>query len=148
MFIWLHQWTREALQIFFWTSVKPFSRISQNILLSKLDKDWLDQWTVRWIRKWWDSHIQKVVVSVSESQWTSTTHAVTQGSILEPVFFNIFLNNTGEGIECTLRKFTSDTKLSGECDTTEGWDPFRWTWTNLRSGPWEHPEFRVLHYTL
>ncbi|KAJ7400780.1 hypothetical protein BTVI_102106 [Pitangus sulphuratus] len=65
-------------------------------------------------------------------------------SVLESVLFNVFLNDTHEGIERTLSMFADDTKLSGAVDTPEGQDAIQGDLGKLKK--WFHGN--IIRFTL
>lgn len=70
---------------------KAIDTVVHNLLLSKLEKEGFDGWTVEWRRNWLDGYIERVMVNTLMSSWRLVTSDVLQASILGPVHLNTFI---------------------------------------------------------
>ena len=53
----------------------------------------------------------KVILNSSSSKWINVTSAVSQGSVLGPLLFILYVNDITDGVQSTLEMFADDSKL-------------------------------------
>ena len=54
---------------------------------------------------------QRVVLNGRSSEWAAVSAGVSQGSVLGPVFFLIYINDLTENVACGAKLFADDTSL-------------------------------------
>ena len=88
-----------------------FDKVPHQRLLFKLKTHGIGDGIIDWIEKWLTDRRQRVVVDREVSNRKSVLSGVSQGSVLGPLLFLIYINDLDDNITSTVLKFADDTKV-------------------------------------
>ena len=96
---------------------KAFDKVPHQRLLLKLKAHGIGDSITDWIEQWLTDRRQQVVVDGDVSNWKSVLSGVSQGSVLGPILFLIYINDLDDSITSNVLKFADDTKLFRKVNT-------------------------------
>ena len=98
---------------------KAFDKVPHQRLLIKLKSHGIGESVVNWVRDWLSGRKQRVVVEGEESSWRPVISGVSQGSVLGPILFLIYINDLENEIGSNILKFADDTKMFRRVESQE-----------------------------
>ena len=90
---------------------KAFDKVSHQRLISKLQFYGIQGSTLISIKSWLTSRTRSVIIDGECSKSVDVTSGVPQGTVLGPLMFLLFINDTQHDLECTQRLFADDALL-------------------------------------
>ncbi|PKU43583.1 rna-directed dna polymerase from mobile element jockey- hypothetical protein [Limosa lapponica baueri] len=121
-----------AVDVVYLDFSKAFDTVSHSILIDKLRKCGLEEWTVRWIENWLQDRAQRVVIRGTDSSWRSVTSGVTQYWVQSSSIYSSMTWTRGWSVP------------SASLLTIQNWEglltrwravlPYSETWTGWRAG--------------
>ena len=90
---------------------KAFDLVPHNRLLGKLDSYGISNEITSWIKSFLIGRLQKVTVNGKDSEWSTVTSGIPQGSVLGPLLFVIYINDLPDSVSSDAYLFADDTKI-------------------------------------
>ena len=90
---------------------KAFDKVPHQRLVFKLKAHGIGNDVINCKEKWLTHIRQRVIVDGEISNWKSVLSGVSQGSVLGPILFLIYINYLEDDISSKVLKFADDTKV-------------------------------------
>ena len=90
---------------------KAFDKVWHDGLIYKLKRNGITSDLLRLIESFLSDRYQRVVLNGNNSNWNKIKAGVPQRSILDPLFFLIYINDLPSELRCSAKLFADDTSL-------------------------------------
>ncbi|CAM5145823.1 unnamed protein product [Natator depressus] len=130
---------------------KAFDKVLHQRLLCKLSCHGIRGKILSWFENWLKEREQRVGINGKFSEWRGVTSGVPQGSVLEPILFNLFVNDLEKGVNSEVAKFADDTKLlkivktKADCEELQKDLPKRSDWATKWQMKFNVDKCKVMH---
>ncbi len=120
---------------------KAFDKVPHNKLIVKVRQLGIASNVHNWIENWLSNRKQRVVMNETALNCAPVISNSPHGSVLRPILFMIYINDTDVGLNNFSAKFADDTKIANsvisDCDRQRHQDDL--SKISVRSARWETP---------
>ncbi len=88
-------------------------------MLLKLKGYKIEGKVIKWIEKFLENRLQRVVINGETSDWAQVASGIPQGSVLGPVLFLIYINDLPDVVNNMVKLFADDTKIYARTTTEQ-----------------------------
>ena len=99
------------LELYFWIYQKHLTEFVHEGLLYKLECNGISGKLLSLLRNFLTNRQQRVVLNGKNSSWLTVTSGVPRGSVLDPLFFLVVINDIVEGLQNDIKLFADDTSI-------------------------------------
>ena len=89
---------------------KAFDKVPHERLLLKVKAHRIEDGIIDWMEQWLTDRKQRVVVDGEVSNWKSVLGGLSQGSVLGPLLFLIYINDLDDNTTSNVLKCADDKK--------------------------------------
>ena len=110
---------RSSIDVVYLDFQKAFDAVPHQRLLYKLSCYGVRGKLLSWIEAFLTERRQFVALNECSSDWTEVASGVSQGSVLGPLLFLVFINDMPESVLAPISMFADDSKLYCRADTPQ-----------------------------
>ena len=131
---------------------KAFDKCDLGILMHKLKALGIKGKLGIWINNFLTSRKQQVVISGKVSSVTNVTSGISQGTVLGPIFFLIYISDIGNDISSKKQIYVDDTKVNRGIKNTEDVKSLQedldklYDWAKINNMVYNGTKFQVIRY--
>ena len=113
----------DEVDVIYLDYAKAFDKVDHKILLAKLKCYGIIGKMYKWIEEFLTNRVQTVVVEGKKSTYQIVLSGVTQGTVLGPILFILYINDQIEALQSAKGSiFADDIKLAGSIGGEKGGD--------------------------
>ena len=110
---------KKEIRVVFCDYSKAFDKVWHEGILHKLSLFWIRLYILEWFGDYLKFCKQRVIIKGKPSVWGYIGAGVSQGSVLGPLLFLVYINDIDDCVDCGIKLYAGDTILHLKFDNTE-----------------------------